>query len=1175
MLALAPARAGENAPALIPSEEIRLSADRIEYWDAPDGVRWVILQGQAAALLESDGLRADGMAVRIEKVSRRGQIGFEVEVYAEGHARTTGPDSRAIAEQRTTLNTTGQVKLIAFSKEAITALKAPPENLRLMVRGFADRRPVAAAPAAKPEEKREGPPAEVEPLATLGSPEPIDPPVAKPGESVPKRDPAIRKAQGDGDDFGAAPPIVNPPEDNRMDPDQDPVPINAPPVFGDDLNPLPDVGPLVPAPDTRVIPSPILPNTRRNFTVTGGPKFAVEQYGPTENGDITFVLRGGVNVVADLPRKVPLGPAGLTAPTYSTVDLSADSIVIWTKQNPKKRVPVDPVSGVPQDPEAPLQVYMEGNVQIRQDPREVAGKGDEKVMQGNRAYYDLRNERALILDGRVYTSTPGSIAPLRTDGRVINQYRAVDRITPEGKYVLGPKFIRVDGTTSTGSRFPIPGYRFDSQSLEMEDIIVPLVDQTTGGKVGSGATPDEQDKITEIRAFNSVYYLGRIPVFYSPFARFDSEFDPILRNFRFQTGNVFGQQVQFDLSPWRIFNIKKPRYIDNWNFDVDYLSYRGLGLGTELSWFGRDPVGEITDPYGKKRLKRGVDRPYYGYLDMWGLQDMGRDVLGPGPAIITNGPPGAGKAGFQRTSEPPFQQFRGRISARHMQRLLGDDAPDDMDLRYQIEGAYLSDRNFLEEYYKRLFDTGYDQETLFYGIYQKQNRALTLQTEVNLQNWYTETQWLPKLEYTRLGDSFLNNWVNVSMRSGIDYANTHTAVEVANPNIFAFLPRDPVSNTSGTLKTGRAYSAVEVDVPLNIGPEGFEFLKLVPYAQGQLVGWDNQLGNVPLGRAWGAVGARANILAMKTFTGPQYESELLNIHGLAHKIDFQADFRSAYSNQSLSKIGVQDDLDDNTQEYSRRYFALTNYVGGLLPLQYDPRLLTLRRTISPITGTTDIQDTITTIRMGIHQRLQTKRGPEGRRRIIDYMTLDLDTTYFPNARRDNFGKPFGQNTYNYEWFIGDRTSFTSYGWFEFWQVNGQPILLTNPRHTNDPFGLSVITSGFSISRPPRGNLFVGYSIINTGPISTSALNFSYTYWLSPKWYAYVATSYDFGNAILLGTTFSVTKITKDYLTSVGLTVDPQRMNYQFAFEISPRFSPNVRFGSTAGQRFDSRFAATQ
>ena len=64
--------------------------------------------------------------------------------------------------------------------------------------------------------------------------------------------------------------------------------------------------------------------------------------------------------------------------------------------------------------------------------------------------------------------------------------------------------------------------------------------------------------------------------------------------------------------------------------------------------------------------------------------------------------------------------------------------------------------------------------------------------EVNLQNFNTETQWLPKLEYTRLGDSFLNDWVNVSMRSGIDYANTHEDVCVVdNKNIFAILPLRP------------------------------------------------------------------------------------------------------------------------------------------------------------------------------------------------------------------------------------------------------------------------------------------------------------------------------------------------------------------------------------------------
>ena len=89
------------------------------------------------------------------------------------------------------------------------------------------------------------------------------------------------------------------------------------------------------------------------------------------------------------------------------------------------------------------------------------------------------------------------------------------------------------------------------------------------------------------------------------------------------------------------------------------------------------------------------------------------------------------------------------------------------------------------------------------------------------------------------------------------------------------------------------------------------------------------------------------------------------------------DARLAYSNIQINRLGVQDNLDDNTYEYVRRYFAMTSFLGAALPPQYDPRLLTLRRAISPITGTTDIQGTVDTIQMGIHQRLQTKRGPEG------------------------------------------------------------------------------------------------------------------------------------------------------------------------------------------------------
>ena len=100
-------------------------------------------------------------------------------------------------------------------------------------------------------------------------------------------------------------------------------------------------------------------------------------------------------------------------------------------------------------------------------------------------------------------------------------------------------------------------------------------------------------------------------------------------------------------------------------------------------------------------------------------------MLGSGPAVVTQGPAGAGKRGYQRSDVPPFQDIRGRFNIRHMQRFLPDDDEHKFeDLRLQLELAYVSDRQFLEEYYKRLNETGMDQETLGYMQYQKNNMVL-------------------------------------------------------------------------------------------------------------------------------------------------------------------------------------------------------------------------------------------------------------------------------------------------------------------------------------------------------------------------------------------------------------------------------------------------------------------
>lgn len=946
-------------------------------------------------------------------------------------------------------------------------------------------------------------------------------------------------------------------------------------------DPLPEIFPEdADRPPPEEFQAPVAPGSQQRIDIyPAGPNFAIKRLPRAANGTITYLITGGANLIANDQQAPGLTPEPKTAAekrraeaerkrrekegedgtTRGTIDIVADKFVIWTteKNGDGSTLSANAEGGqsIAVDDNGSFEIYMEGNIVFRQDERLVQGNGDQRTFRAPRAYYDVKRKRFYGLDAELEQFLPGLIAPFRTKAPEILQFSPLVR-NSQGKLVPGLSETRLERPESTGSRFPVPGYHFNSRTMDLTQIV----------STNNGPNPrtGEQSVTTQIDARQNFFYIGPVPVFYWP--RFIADADdptPPLRNFEFLYGNYFGASLLSDFDGFKLFGLKRPQgsrefNVENWNVDIDELTMRGPALGSEFGYFGRALL-----PYSKG--------DYKGYLDLWGIIDNGVDVLGSGPAVITNGPPGAGKAGYQRFQTPPYQQLRGRFNFRHMQAVLDpDSADDDEDFVYQLDASYLSDRHFLEEYYKRLFDIGLDQDNLAYAIKQRRNQALTVQTEVNLQNFYTQTQWLPKIAYTRLGDALWGNRLTYSSNSGGDYAVTHTAIEVNNPNIFAFIPYDPVSNTSGTLRTARAWTSQELDLPLN-----FDLFRIVPYVQGQVIGWNNQIGYQPLGRVWGAAGARLNAMAWRRF--PRVSSELLNVHGLNHKINFDVDARFAYSNLPLNRIGIQDKLDDNTYEFVRRYFALTNFAGGLLPKQYDPRFLTLRRAIDPITGTTDIQSSIDTIRFDIHQRLQTRRGPEGRRRTVDYMILDLTSTYYPNADRDNFGKPFGQNMYNYEWYVGDRTSIISYGWLEFFTITGRTLVSQgNPVRSNDPFSFKVNTTGISMSRPPRANLFIGYSIINTGPINTAALNLNYSYQLSPKWYSTYGTSYDFGNKILLGSFFSVTRIGADFLTSIGINIDPQRNNTTFGLEITPRLSPNIHIGSaSAAGRFDPRYAATQ
>jgi hypothetical protein len=288
------------------------------------------------------------------------------------------------------------------------------------------------------------------------------------------------------------------------------------------------------------------------------------------------------------------------------------------------------------------------------------------------------------------------------------------------------------------------------------------------------------------------------------------------------------------------------------------------------------------------------------------------------------------------------------------------------------------------------------------------------------------------------------------------------------------------------------------------------------------------------------------------------ESQLWNVHGIAHKVVFEAEFAYTDATQTVQQFPLYDQLDDDAINQFRRNIPYWDYgaiPGQATPLgqpfmfgpqnKYDPRTYAVRRGLGGwVTGPTEIANDLSVFRLGARQRWQTKRGPMGNRRIIDWITLDIDGELFPIASQ-NFGAAMGLWQYDFRWHVGDRTTLLSSGDVDFF-AGGQQLW----------------TVGALLNRTPRGSFFIGFNEFG-GPIQASVLTGSYTYRMSPKW----ASS--FGGAIDLtgrniGQNFQLVRIGESFLMTFGFNVDYSRNNVGVTFNLEPRFLSRTQFASRTG-----------
>jgi hypothetical protein len=1035
-----------------------LNADDITTW-VEGGRRVVLLKGRVYIEQGVVQIHMREGVVWIDEESKKRTGIYHTDIYGDGGVGIEdGPKTAEGNRALINLSTRGEIKLRAYTSKV--RQQAQPQD-PLYRRAMAVRFPQQPAPSSGG-------------ILRTSYEEPLTPP--SPGvRAVPVQDtprPPLPwpppAPPGNGPETttppGMAPPV--PPTVPPGPPQPPPIiPPGTPPSVTPPSPPQPPpLLPPAPAPPRPAIPvGPPVPPPPPARPPEGPPRqISIVPRSGTPIHEKSFPLKNGETAV------VVTGGIILTIRNLEgkvgLVDIEADRLVFWSRGDSQRLF--NNLRSPQGEPSKALEFYLAGNVEIREQTTK-----ENRLLRADEVYYDANRNVAIALNADLETKFPKVVDPVH--------YRAeeIDQLAPgQFKVLRGDVFA---------SKLPSdPGLKIDVGEATLEEKRVPRTSIFGRTIINRQTGQPEYETQQLFDAKSLVFRLEDVPIFYLPFLKGDAN-DPLgpLKNINFNYNRIFGFQTFLTLDVYELVGSSKVPGT-SWTLDADYLTERGPALGSNFNYAGKN----LLD----------IPNSYAGLVKAYIIDDTGKDILG----------------GTRQGQ--PHPELRGRFTWQQNVQ----DLPDGFTVQSQI--SYLSDMNYLEQYYKREFDQDPNQETFLYVKQQQNNWAWTGLVEPKIRNWVTETEALPRADGYLLGESFFNLFTyNVHGSAG--YFQLKPTTE----------PPPPVQVTEMNTSTGRFDLNQEISLPFYAGP-----VKVAPYALLDLTYYTEDLTGTDRGRVYGAGGVRASMPLSRLY--PDVESLFWNLHGIYHKIVFSGNYFAAKSDTSHFLLPQLDLLDDDATDQERRYIKplepSINPAHGLAlafsPL-FDPQLYAIRRLVE---NRIDTLDTIEEFQFDIRQRLQTKRGYPGQEHIIDWMTLDLSGTFFPHSERDNFGENFAFLQYDYDWNIGDRTALTSSGWFD-----------------PEPNGPRVFTVGAFLNRTDRTNFYLGFRELF--PVNSQAVTAAVTYVFSPKYAITASTVYDFSSTGALANSLILTRIGSDLQVSLGATYNATLNTFGVIFEIVPNLVP--------------------
>lgn len=475
--------------------------------------------------------------------------------------------------------------------------------------------------------------------------------------------------------------------------------------------------------------------------------------------------------------------------------------------------------------------------------------------------------------------------------------------------------------------------------------------------------------------------LGR-PVAYWPSLRGNVDTsETAIQSLRMGYSDDFGVEVETDWNLFSLLGYETPPGVDT-NLSLDYFSERGPAIGVDAN-YERDN--------------------YFGLIKSYLIYDDGEDFLGED----------------RETND--YSGMRGRYLMRHRQYF--DDGWE-----LTLELSYISDKQFLEEFFESEFDNDKEQETLLRLKKQKDNWAFTATLQGRILDFTTQTERYPDFAFFVEGRSLAPGltWFSENRVGLLRYSPSDPT--------FRELLRDGGRDSSGTV--GRVDSRQELQTALDAGP-----LRIVPFVSARGTAWDDSPEDGGIGRGFGSYGLRSSMYLSRIYPG--YKSELWDYDGLRHVMKFDATAWMSHTNYDSDELFPFDD---------------------------------------PVEGIDEVDGAT----FGWRQRFQTKRGQGANRRTVDVVTYDVEIGAFNDAPDDALTNGFVSYSRPEESVARNFVNLSNT-----WRINDRTAMLAETNYDLNDGKVDVYNVSFVVERPPRLSYLIGYRFIDATDSNLLAFDVNY------------------------------------------------------------------------------------